>query len=66
VRLTTHLCVVLGLRISGAVPALALHAFMVCAVTSPFICLELLFAIFVESISAGVEDLGLLLGAISY
>jgi hypothetical protein len=42
---------------SGAVPALALHAFMLCAVTSP---------IFVESIPASVEDLGLLLGAISY
>jgi len=51
---------------SGAVPALALHAFMVCAVTSAFIYIELLFAIFVKSISAGVEDLGLLLGAISY
>ena len=56
-RLTTHLCVVLGLRMSGAVPALALHAFRVCAVNSPFIYIgpELLFAIFVESISVGVE-----------
>jgi hypothetical protein len=53
---------------SGAVPALTLHAFRVCALTSPFIYIgpELLFAIFVESISVGVEDLGLFLGAISY
>jgi len=67
-RLTTHFCVVLGLRMSGTVPALALHAFRVCAVTSPSIYIgpELLFAISVESISVGVEDLGLLLGAISY
>jgi hypothetical protein len=53
---------------SRAVPALALHAFRVCALTSPFTYIgpELLFAIFVESISVGVEDLGLLLGEVSY
>lgn len=53
----------------GAVYALVLHAFMVCAVTSsPFIHIgpEPLFAIFVESISVGVEDSGLLLDAFSY
>jgi hypothetical protein len=44
---------------SVAVPALSLHAFMVCALTiSSFIYVgtELLFAIFVESISVDVED----------
>jgi hypothetical protein len=54
---------------SGAVSALALHAFMVYVVTpSPFIHIgpELLFAIFVISISVGVEDSGLLLDAFSY
>jgi hypothetical protein len=58
-RLTTHLCVVAGLRMSGAVPALALHTFMVWALTtSPFIYIgtALLFAIFVESISVDVEE----------
>lgn len=67
-RLTTHHCIVLGLRMSGAVLAPALHAFMVCTLTSPVIYIgpELLLATFVESISVGVEDLGLFLGVISY
>jgi hypothetical protein len=53
---------------SGAVLAPALHAFMVCTLTSPVIYIgpELLLATFVESISVGVEDLGLFLGVISY